>query len=109
MKKYKQALLTVCLAFAFVFLTACGAQEDMKDTADAAEGASETESSAAEPLDGMDPSAEDSSTRETGRNSESGGVLGEAAGALEDGARDTADRIEDGMTEAGDELESIAR
>lgn len=109
MKKYKQALLTLCLALAFLFLTACGAKEDVKDTTNAAGTASETESSAAEPLDGTEPSARDESMRETGRDGESGGALKDAAKDLESGARDAADQMEEGMTEAKDRLESAAQ
>ena len=51
MKKCKQILLAVCLTFAFVFLTACGSKEDVKNTTNASGTTSGMETTARESTD----------------------------------------------------------
>ena len=102
MKKCKQILLAVCLTFAFVFLTACGSKEDVKNTTNASGTTSGMETTARESTDGM-VSAVD---RETDGARESTGVLEGVADDLKNGAETAVDRAREDMTEAGEHMES---
>ena len=65
MKKCKQILLAVCLTFAFVFLTACGSKEDVKNTTNASGTTSGMETTARESTDGMVSGTDSAVDRET--------------------------------------------
>lgn len=109
MKKYKQVLLTVCLASAFIFLTACGSKEDVKNTTNASKATSGVETRGSETLDGMSPDTGKSDLKETERTKESTGMIEGVVDDLQRGAEDTVDRVQEGMTRAMDRVEENAR
>ena len=95
MKKCKQVLTAMCLAFVFVFLTACGSKEDVKNTTNASRVPETAETSASRPSDGSMPGAEKDGMEKDRDFEESTGVL--------EGI--TADWIEEGVTRAEEGLE----
>ena len=100
MKKCKQVLTAMCLAFVFVFLTACGSKEDVKNTTNASRVPETAETSASRPSDGSMPGAEKDGMEKDRDFEESTGVLEGIGDDLKDGAEDTADWIEEGVTRA---------
>lgn len=106
MKKCKQILLAVCLTFAFVFLTACGSKEDVKNTTNASGTTSGMETTARESTDGMVSGTDSAVDRETDGARESTGVLEGVADDLKNGAETDVDRAREDMTEAGEHMES---
>lgn len=108
MKKCKQILLAVCLTFAFVFLTACGSEEDVKNTTNASGASSGMENTAGESTDGMISGTDSAADRETDSAEESTGVLEGVADDLKNGAQTAVDRAGEDMTEAGEHMESSA-
>lgn len=104
MKKYKQFFAAMCLVFVFAFLTACGSKEDVKNTTNAPRVPSTAETSGARPSDGSI-----SGTERDRRFEESTGVLEGIGDDLRDGARDTADWIEEGVTRAEEGMEQRTR
>ena len=105
MKKCKQVLTAMCLAFVFVFLTACGSKEDVKNTTNASRVPETAETSASRPSDGSMPGAETDGMEKDRDFEESTGVLEGIGDDLKDGAEDTADWIEEGVTRAEEGLE----
>ncbi len=109
MKKYKQVFTAACLILAFAFLTACGSKEDVKNTTDAPRVPSAAETSASRPSEGSASGTEKDGTKENGHPEESTGVLEGIGDNLRDGAENTADWIEEGVTRAEEGMEQGAQ
>ena len=105
MKKYKQVLAAICLVSVFAFLTARGSKEDVKNTTNASRVPSTAETSAARPSDGSVSGTEKDGTKGDRRFEESTGVLEGIGNDLKDGAENTADWIEEGVTRAEEGME----
>ncbi len=100
MKKYKQIFAAMCLAVVFVFLTACGSKEDVKNTTNAPQVPSTAETSAERPS-----GSSVSGTERDGRLEESTGVLEGIGDDLRDGAENAVDWMEEGVTRAEEGIE----
>lgn len=105
MKKCKQVLAAMCLAFVFVFLTACGSEEDVKNTTTASRAPETAETSASRPSGGSVSGTEKDGMEEDRGSEESTGVLEGIGDDLRDGAEDAADWIEEGVTRAEEGME----
>ena len=106
MKKCKQILLAVCLTFAFVFLTACGSKEDVKNTTNASGTTSGMETTARESTDGMVSGTDPAVDMETDVASESTGLREGVADDQKNGAHTAVDRARDDMPATGEHMES---
>ena len=105
MKKYKQIFAAMCLAVVFVFLTACGSKEDVKNTTNAPQFPSTAETSTERPSGSSVSGTERDGMERDGRLEESTGVLEGIGDDLRDEAENAVDWMEEGVTRAEEGIE----